>query len=145
MNNSLATHIANSLASDLKAFAEVCEDILSLAKREHQALAGQTSYQSLEFYQERKTLLPDIESLLRKFRHHRIVWQQISQSQREYFKELKDLFQNIQGLMTRVMMLDRENQQAMLKRGLVPVKHLPTAEMQRPHYVADLYRRNSNG
>jgi hypothetical protein len=143
MTHSALTQIANVLASDLRAFAEVCEDALSLAKQEHQALSGYLNYQPAEFDQSRRKLLPDIESLLNKFRNHSVIWQQIPQSQREHFEELKGLFQNIQGLLMRVIQLDRENQQAMLKRGLVPVKHLPVAAGQRPHYVADLYRRNA--
>jgi hypothetical protein len=39
--------------------------------------------------------------------------------------------------------LDRENQQAMLRRGLVPVRHLPPAAAQRPHFVAGLYQRHA--
>lgn len=143
MNTSLANQVANALTCDLRTFAGVCEELLVLARNEHQALAGHAEYQPFEFYQRRKTLLPDIESLLKKFRGHRMAWQQISQVQREYFKDLKLLFQTIQGLLMRIIQLDRENQQAMLKRGLVPVKDLPVAAAQRPHYVADLYRRNS--
>lgn len=143
MKSALITEIADTLVSDLRSFAGICEEILSLARREHQTLSGQADYEPSEFNEERKTLLPDIESLVRKFRNHRMAWQQIPASQREHLTELKSLFQNIQGLMTRVILLDRENQQAMLKRGLVPVKHLPSTAVQPPHYVANLYQRNS--
>jgi hypothetical protein len=143
MNNSLTTPIANALTSDLLAFTRLCEEILSLAGREHRALAGQGDYQPLEFQQERTALLPDIESLVHQLRNHRMVWQRVPQSQREHFTELKRVFQNVQGLLMKIMLLDRENQQAMLKRGLVPTKHLPPAAAQQPHYVADLYRKNS--
>jgi len=145
MRDALVNEIADALIGDLKAFATVCEGLLNLATREHHALAGEADYMPMEFYQERKTLLPDVEALLQKFRSHRKTWQQIPEYQREQFRELKTLFQHIQGLVTRVMQLDRENQQAMLKRGLVPVKHLPGAAGQSSHFVADLYRRNSTG
>jgi hypothetical protein len=143
MKNILITEIVDGLIADLRAFAGICEEILSMARREHQALSGHTVYEPAEFQQKRTTLLPDIESLVRKFRNHRMAWQQIPAAQREHLHELKALFQSIQGLMTRVILLDRENQQAMLKRGMVPVKHLPSTAVQQPHYVADLYRRNS--
>jgi hypothetical protein len=131
------------LTSDLSAFACVCEEVLSLARREHQALSGPGAYEHNEFDQRRGELLPDIESLVRKFRAHRAAWRQLPQGQRDRFEELKRLFQNIQNLLMRVMVLDRENQQAMLKRGLVPVQHIPAAAAREPHYVADLYRKNS--
>lgn len=143
MKDALVNEVADALIRDLRAFAGVCEDILSLATREHLALSGEGDYLPLEFYQERKTLLPDVEALLQKFRSHRALWQQVPPYQREQFKEMKSLFQSIQGLVSRVMQLDRENQQAMLKRGVVPVKHLPSTARQQPHFVSDLYRRNS--
>jgi len=42
-----------------------------------------------------------------------------------------------------VLLLDRENQQALLRRGLLPARHLPAAAVQRPHCVADAYRRHT--
>jgi hypothetical protein len=145
MKDALVNDVADALIGDLRAFASVCQDILSLAMREHQALCGEGDYLPQEFYQERKTILPDVETLLEKFRSHRAVWQRVPAAQREQFQEMKFLFENIQNLVSRVMQLDRENQQAMLKRGVVPVKHLPSATRQQPHFVADLYRRNSAG
>ena len=35
----------------------------------------------------------------------------------------------------------RENEQALLRRGMIPPRHLPSAHRQRPHFVADIYRR----
>jgi len=43
----------------------------------------------------------------------------------------------------RIIVLDRENEQALLRKSLVPPRHLPPANRQRPHFVADLYRRQS--
>jgi hypothetical protein len=145
MKDALVNDVADALIGDLRAFAGVCQDILSLATREHQALCGAGDYLPLEFYQERKALLPDVESLLQKFRSHRAAWQRVPPSQREQFQEMKSLFENIQNLVSRVMQLDRENQQVMLKRGVFPVKHLPSTTRQQPHFVVDLYRRNSAG
>jgi hypothetical protein len=143
MNDSVASQVAAALNSDLREFARVCEEVLSLAQREHQALSAPGAYEHREFHQRRGELLPDIESLVRKFRSHRAAWRQVPQAQRDRFEELKRLFQNIQNLVMRVMVLDRENQQAMLKRGLVPVQHIPETAARQPHYVADLYRKNS--
>lgn len=142
MNNSFVAPVAAALISDLRTFAGLCEEALALAQREHLALASPAAFDRREFDQRRTELLPEIESSLRKFRGHRPIWEQVPQSERERFEEPKRLFSNIQNLLMRVMVLDRENQQAMLKRGMVPVHHLP-AVAARPHYVSDLYRKNS--
>lgn len=143
MNNTVATQVADALAFDLRALAAVCEELLALAKCEHQALSGPGRLQSSGSSEKRKELLPGIESLVKKLREHRTLWQRIPPAQREHFTEQKRLFQNIQGLMMKIMSLDRENQQAMLTRGLVPVQNLPPVAAQKPHFVADLYRKNS--
>jgi hypothetical protein len=39
------------------------------------------------------------------------------------------------------ILLDRENEQGLLRRGLVPPRQLPSVNRQRPHFVAELYRR----
>jgi hypothetical protein len=143
MNHSLTTEFTEGLVFDLRTYQTVCEEILSLTMRENQALTDPVAYQPLEFNQTRKNLLPLIDSLLVKLRSRRVVWQQVPVAERERCEEVKPLFQNIQNMLMKVLLLDRENQQAMLRRGLVPAKHLPAAEVQRPNYVASLYQRHS--
>ena len=45
----------------------------------------------------------------------------------------------------RIIVLDRENEQTRLRKGTVPARHLPSPNRQRPHFVADLYRRGGQG
>ncbi|HEV2452983.1 MAG TPA: hypothetical protein VGY98_01895 [Verrucomicrobiae bacterium] len=143
MNETLTIQVAAGLSADLRVFTGICEEIFSLARSEHQALAGPGGYEQRAFDRRRSELLPDIESLVRNFRSHRAAWCQIPQAQRERFEELKQLFQKIQNLLMRVLVLDRENQQAMLKRGLVPAQHIPAVAAKQPNYIANVYRKNS--
>jgi hypothetical protein len=143
MNNSITSEFAAALIFELRRYLNLCEEILALATRESQALADQTNYQPCEFHQKRQSLLPNLESVSTKLRQCRMIWQQASPAERERCQEIKPLFQSIQSLVMKVLLLDRENQQAMLRRGLIPTKHLPAAAGQQPHYVANLYRRNS--
>jgi hypothetical protein len=46
-------------------------------------------------------------------------------------------------LLMKVLLLDRDNQQALLRHGLVPARQLPSSAVQQPHCVADAYRRHS--
>jgi hypothetical protein len=143
MNNLITSEFASGLVAELRSYLNLCEEIFALAARENQALNGHAEFQPLEFYEKRKTLLPTLEALLVQLRHRRIFWQQVSQPERERCEEVKPLFQSIQSLLMKVLLLDRENQQAMLRRGLVPIKHLPAVAVQKPHFVAGLYQRNS--
>jgi hypothetical protein len=143
MNNLITSEFTSGLIAELRSYLNLCEEILTLATRENQALTGLAGYQSFEFQEKRKVLLPTLDLILIKLRQRRIVWLQVSASERERCEEVKPLFQGIQSLLMKVLLLDRENQQAMLRHGLVPTKHLPSTAVQRPHYVASLYQRNS--
>jgi hypothetical protein len=138
MNPPIATQFTDSLAHDLQSFRALCEDVLGLVTRESQALSGQNDYRPGEFNQTRIHLLPELESALINLRKKRQSRRQTTQSE-----EITKLFQTIQSLLMKVLHLDRENQQALLRRGLVPAKHLPPVAAQQPHYVAGLYRQHS--
>jgi hypothetical protein len=142
MNTPLTTQFVNALTLELRTYLALCEEILNLSARENQALAGQAAYNHLEFHQKRKNLLPNIELFLAKLRSRRLFWQQVPASERERCGEIKPLFENIQNLLMKVLLLDRENQQIMLRRGLIPVSHLPATANPKPNYVASVYQRN---
>jgi len=141
MHMTPSTEFAVGLTADLQAFLKLCEETLALAMCENLALTGPSDYQVQEFCQRRKDLLPGLESALFKLRSRRKLGQQTGQLGHSHSEETKTLFQVIQNLLMKVLLLDRENQQALLRRGLVPATHLPAAGGQQPHFVAGLYRR----
>ena len=130
------------LTRDLRVHLVLCEEAMSLTARESQALNREQGYSSFEFYQQRKNLLPRLEESLMALRKWRSRWQQASSAERAGCSEVKALFQSVQTLLMKVLLLDRENQQALLRHGLLPAQHLPSRAVQQPHCVADLYRRH---
>ena len=131
------------LENELRAFAVVCEDLLALAARDHQALNGATDYPAFDFFRSRKDLLARLDSSLNSLRKWRLAWQQSDPTERARYPQVKSLFQTLQDQIVKILQLDRENQQALLRRGLVPPQHVPSAASQKPNYVADLYRRHT--
>jgi hypothetical protein len=63
-------------------------------------------------------------------RKWRIRWQEAGSGERAGCFQAKALFQTVQGLLTKVFLLDRENQQALLRRGLLPARQLPSSAAQ---------------
>ena len=141
MNPSLAAE----LTTDLRTFLSLCEEALALATRENQLFNAGPEYQPAEFSPRRKSLLAGLDRALVNLKRIRLVWQQTDPAERNGGNEMKSLFQAVQGTMMKVLQLDRENQQAMLRRGLVPTQHLPAAAAQRPHFVSGLYRKHAAG
>ena len=132
-------------SADLREHLGLCQELLGLSEQENHALTGVGQPSQFEFYQRRKALLPKLDESLRRLRQLRGRWQNMDTAERQQYSEVPALLRQNQDLVMRVIVLDRENEQALLRRGLVPPRHLPSASQQRPHFVADLYRRNRVG
>ncbi len=141
--STLSPSFHESLVRDLRTHLALCEETMSLAVYENRALSSPANYQSSEFSQLRKNLLPRLEQSLICLRKWRQRWQKTSAAERSGCSEVKSLFQAVQDLLTKVLLLDRENQQALLRQGLLPARHLPASAAQQSHCVVDLYRRHS--
>jgi hypothetical protein len=133
------------LEQDLRHHVAVCQEILALAQRENQSLRDRTAPSQFEVYQVRKELLSRLDESLSRLRQLRARWQKMTRQERAEYPEILSLLRQTQDLVMRIIVLDRENEQSMLRRGMVPARHIPAAASQRPHFVADLYRRNQVG
>ena len=131
------------MIGELKTYLALCDEALALTVLEGQLLAEDANYQSADFQEKRRRLIPQLQDISTKLRSSRMVWLQVAPEEREQCHEVKLLFQRIQCSLLRLLQLDRENQQAMLRRGLVPLRHIPQPAAQKPHFVANLYQRNS--
>lgn len=131
------------LALELRSYLQLCREFLGLFSDENQALRRPQSWSPEPFHEQRKRLLPRLESGLIKLRSFRQWWERMPAGQRKSCEEIQDLFREIQSLLPRLLLLDRENQQEMLKRGVLPATQLPSATGQRPNFVTELYRRHA--
>jgi DNA-directed RNA polymerase subunit H (RpoH/RPB5) len=131
----------NLMVNDLRGHLALCEEILVLVEAESHALHHSESGPSFASYQAKKNLLPRLNQSLNQIRQHRATWQKLSPAERAQYPEVPGLLRQNQDLIMKIIVLDRENEQALLRQGLVPPRQLPSANRQRPHFVADLYRR----
>jgi hypothetical protein len=129
------------MVNDLRAHLALCEHCLLLVERENHALRDQQVPSDLEFQQLRQALSPRLDQSLARLRQHRAAWQRLPPQERQQNPEIASLLRLNQDLIMKVILLDRENEQARLRRGLLPPHQLPPAHRQRPHFVAELYRR----
>jgi hypothetical protein len=115
--------------------------LLSLVERENQFSRGAEDGPEFETVQTKKALLPLLNQSLNQIRQHRTTWQALGPAERAQCPEVAALLRQNQDLIMKIIVLDRENELVLLRKGLVPTRHLPPANRQRPNYVADLYRR----
>jgi hypothetical protein len=107
-------------------------------------LTGSEDYQPFEFYQGRKALLLQLDEGLNLLRAGRQAWQRLDAAEQTRHSEVKALLQTVQDSLVKTLVLDRENQQALLRRGLVPARHMPSFASRTPHYAAQVYQRHAS-
>ena len=129
------------IVTDLRESAALYREILSLVEREAQALGRSGSPPSTDITEARTSLLPRLNKSLTRLRQHRMTWQRLDPAERARQPETGSLLRQNQDLIMKILVLDRENEQALLRRGMFAPQQLPSVNQQRPHYVADLYRR----
>ena len=144
MSDLVSPTFVSELTGHLRAYLALCDEALALSGRENQALAAPGDYQPFEFYQGRKALLSRLDEALNLLRTWRLAWQRLGPAERAKYSEVKQLLQAVQDKLVKVLVLDRENQQALLRRGLVPARQLPSFASRPPHYAAHLYRRHAS-
>jgi hypothetical protein len=132
------------LARDLQGYLALCREAYALAARENQLLAAPEEYPPFEFYQGRKALLSRLDEALNSLRASRQAWQRLDAVQRAHCLEVKRLLQQVQDALVRILVLDRENQQALLRRGLVPARQMSSFASQPAHWAARTYLRHSS-
>lgn len=133
------------MAKDLRRHHAICHELLAAVEREGTALRSPGfSAAAQEFHQLRKQIFPQLSESVERLKKHRAAWQQLSLPERSVHPEITSLFRLAQDVIMKILVLDRENEQLLLRQGLVPPAHLPSINRQRPHFVADLYRRSAS-
>lgn len=132
------------MADDLQANLELYRQILTLVSKEKEILGCAQVETDHSLHQRKKVLLARLNDSLDKLRLHRLSWCAMSPSERSANPEVAPLLRQNQDLIMKIIVLDRENEQALLRRGMVPARQLPSVNKQRPGFVATLYRRSGN-
>jgi hypothetical protein len=127
----------------LRAHHAVCTELLKIVEKENTLLRSEQPRDAFELRASRKNLLAKLDDSLDKIRELRTAWLGLELSQRQAYPEIAELLRENQDLTMKILVLDRENEQTLLRHGLVPSRHVPSANRQRPHFVANMYQRNA--
>lgn len=130
------------MLADLRAHQTLSRDLLSLAEQESHALRHDDRQRLRGITESRRALLPALTSSVAALRAHRQKWQHLSATERAAQPEIGFLIRQTQDLIMRAILLDRDNEQGLLRHGLIPPREIPAASPQRPHWVASRYRQS---
>jgi hypothetical protein len=129
------------LVAELRSHQDLYHEILAAVEKEGRALREADASQPLVGSETRKNLMPRLNESLDILKKHRLRWTQASSAERAQHPEVAALLRQSQDLIMKIIVQDRENEQALLRRGMIPPRHLPPANSTRPNYVANVYQR----
>jgi len=129
------------LAAELRTHQDLYREILATVEQEGRTLRDPADGPPLASTETRRNLMPRLNESLDILKRHRIRWTQASPAERAQHPEVAALLRQSQDLIMKIIVQDRENEQALLRRGMIPPRHLPPANSTRPNYVASVYHR----
>tara|TARA_B100000959_G_C14871379_1_gene578503 strand:- start:133 stop:594 length:462 start_codon:yes stop_codon:yes gene_type:complete len=130
-----------ALAHALQAHIDLCGEILGVVQREHQQLKTNQVNDLTQLQIARQGMLEKLSVAQSEISTHKNAWSALSQSQRQSMPEIGKRLGLCTDLIMKIVSLDRENEQLMLRNKLVPPGHLPPAERQNPNLVAKIYKK----
>ncbi|MBI4659419.1 MAG: hypothetical protein HY735_11310 [Verrucomicrobia bacterium] len=128
-----------TLVDELRQYFKICEDIHSIVRRENQYLNSKEPHGIHQFQQARKDILERLTDAQMRLSVHKTSWLRVPSHVRSKRPEVGHLIRQTLDLIMKTIVLDRENEQLLLRHQMVPHNRLPSANRQNPHFVARLY------
>jgi hypothetical protein len=132
-----------NMQRDLQTYSALCDEMLALAAHENQNLRENKDFVPGTHDARRNELTSRLDQSLAALRTHRLAWQNLPASERAERAEISRLIATAQQLAMKFIVLNRENEQALLRHGMVPARHLGACQSARPHYAAARYQQHS--
>ena len=121
----------------------MCDEILADVHQEHQSLKTNQVEDLTKLQNSRQGMLEKLTSAQGEITAHKDAWNALSKPQKQTMPEIGQRLKQCTDLIMKIVSLDRENEQLMLRNKLVPPGHLPPAERQNPNLVAKIYKDKS--
>jgi hypothetical protein len=115
----------------LREHVRVCEEVLRIEEAENAMLNSPGG--KADFCAERQAILTRLNGSIAGLKGLRGVGKD---------PNVSALLRAAQELIMKTIALGRENERTRLVHGLMPPRHLPSHHQERPHFVAEVYRRN---
>ena len=131
-----------TLVDEIREYSKVCDEVHSIVRRENQILKSNEPKGIYQFQQSRKDLLARLSTSQMRLSVHKAAWMRVAPTLRAKFPQIAITIRHTLDLIMKTILLDRENEQLLLRHQLVPTHQLPFAQRQNPHFVARLYSQS---
>lgn len=129
-----------TLVDELQQYYKICAEVHSIVRRENQCLKSADPHSFHQFQQSRKDLFERLTDTQIRLSVHKTSWLRLPPHVRAKKPEVTHWIRQTLDLIMKTIVLDRENEQLLLRHQMVPPNRLPSANRQNPHFVAKLYK-----
>jgi flagellar biosynthesis/type III secretory pathway chaperone len=105
----------HDIISDLDAHLDLCQRMLRVVEMERDALRESDAPRLQNLQESKRDLLPQISASLDRIRQHRRAWQALNPAERSRRGDAPARMRQLQDLIMRIIVLDRENEQTLLR------------------------------
>jgi len=130
-----------ALEQELRAHLNLCGELLAVVQREHQQLKTGHVDDLNALLQAREGMLDRLTRAQETLFAHKETWMALNPAQRAEHPSIAALIRQDLDLIMKIVSLDRENEQLLLRHNLVPANHLPPAQRQNPNLIAQMYKK----
>ena len=130
----------SALANELQTHISLCGEILVVVQQEHQKLKTSSVDDLAALQAGRQGMLERLNAAQESILTHKETWTRLQPTERQQRPDITNLLKQSTDLIMKIVSLDRENEQLMLRNKLVPPSHLPPAQRQNPNLVAKMYK-----
>ena len=130
----------SALANELQTHISLCGEILTVIQQEHQKLKTSAVDDLAALQAGRQGILERLNAAQESILTHKETWTRLKPAERQQRPDITNLLKQSTDLIMKIVSLDRENEQLMLRNKLVPPSHLPPAQRQNPNLVAKMYK-----
>ena len=130
----------SALANELQSHITLCGEILVIIQLEHQKLKTSAVDDLTALQADRQGMLEALNAAQEGILSHKEAWTRLQPAERQQRPDIANLLKQCTDLIMKIVALDRENEQLMLRNKLVPPGHLPSSQRQNPNLVAKIYK-----
>jgi flagellar biosynthesis/type III secretory pathway chaperone len=128
------------LVDELRHYSKICDEVHAVVSRENQFLKSSEPESIHQFQKTRQELLERLTGAQMRIAVHKVSWLRVPPAARAKRPEIGHLIRQTLDLIMKTIVLDRENEQLLLRHQMVPANRLPPAHRQNPAWVSKLYQ-----
>jgi len=127
----------------MEAHHEACSEAWMLLSEQNARLQQEGTLNWGSFVDRQKKMLAQLGTSLAQIRANRTSWLSLSADAKMEHPDMLSLLARTQELGLRILALHRENEQLMLRNGLVPVSHVSSIGSKSARHAAGVYQRQA--